>query len=123
VQLNVSAPFHSHFMDSIVDPFNKALLSIQAKWDAEKAIAVTSNYSGQLHTGTVENIIDNLIHQLNHAVRWVDNMKILSSHADAIFEVGPGRPLKDFFRTLDVSCSSITTLSSAERLLDMNQAD
>jgi [acyl-carrier-protein] S-malonyltransferase len=120
VQLNVSAPFHSRFMDSIVEPFQEALLSIQTVWDAEKAITVTSNYSGKMHSGTVESIVDNLIHQLNHAVRWVDNMRSLSAPADIIYEVGPGRPLRDFFRTLDIFCTPITNLSSAERLLEIN---
>jgi [acyl-carrier-protein] S-malonyltransferase len=66
VPLNVSAPFHSHFMDSILEPFEKALLSIQTTWDAEKAATVTSNYSGKTHSGNVETIVSNLIHQLNH---------------------------------------------------------
>ena len=44
-------------------------------------------------------------------------MKALSACAGQIYEIGPGRPLRDFFRTLDVTCQSITTLSAAERIL------
>jgi len=122
VPLNVSAPFHSHFMDTIVDSFQEILLSIAKDWDAEKATAVTSNYSGRFHAGTQESVVNNLVLQLNHAVQWVDNMKNLTARADKIFEVGPGRPLRDFFRTIDVFCSSIINLSSAERLLAMNDS-
>ncbi len=122
VQLNVSAPFHSRFMDSIVDPFKKTLLSINEGWMAEKATAVTSNFTGKFHSGHTEDVVNNLVLQLNHAVQWVDNMKNLSSRADKIYEIGPGRPLRDFFRTIDVFCTSITTLSSAERLLGVNKS-
>lgn len=116
VPLNVSAPFHSRFMEPIIEPFKKALLSINEGWDVEKATAVTSNFTGKFHSGRAEDVVDNLVLQLNHAVQWVDNMKNLASMADKIYEVGPSRPLRDFFRTIDIICSSVTTLSSAERL-------
>jgi [acyl-carrier-protein] S-malonyltransferase len=116
VPLNVSAPFHSRFMEPIVEPFKKALLSINEAWDAGRATAVTSNFTGRFHSGRAEDVVDNLVFQLNHAVQWVDNMKNLALRADKIYEVGPSRPLRDFFRTIDIICSSITTLSSAERL-------
>lgn len=120
VPLNVSAPFHSRFMDSIVEPFKKALLSMNEGWDTKKATAVTSNFTGRFHSGHAEDVATNLIFQLNHAVKWVDNMKNLASRANKIYEVGPGRPLRDFFRTIDIFCSSVTTLSSAERLMGGN---
>jgi len=120
VPLNVSAPFHSHFMDTLVDPFKETLLSIAKGWDADKATVVTSNYSGRFHSETTESVVTNLVFQLNHAVQWVNNMRTLAAKANKIFEVGPGRPLRDFFRTIDVFCSSIMNLSSAERLLEMN---
>jgi [acyl-carrier-protein] S-malonyltransferase/trans-AT polyketide synthase/acyltransferase/oxidoreductase domain-containing protein len=62
-----------------------------------------------------EDLICNLVSQLNNSVLWVDNMKTLASRADAIYEIGPGRPLRDFFKTISVSCTSITTFSTAER--------
>jgi len=47
-------------------------------------------------------------------------MKALAERAETIYEIGPGRPLRDFFRTLDLACQSVTTLSSAERLFRAN---
>jgi [acyl-carrier-protein] S-malonyltransferase len=117
VPLNVSAPFHSRFMDSITEVFKKALLSSVENWNVEKATVVTSNFSGRFHSGDADSVVTNLVFQLNHAVQWVDNMRNIVSRADKIYEVGPGRPLRDFFRTIDVFCSSVTNLSSAERLL------
>jgi len=98
ILLNVSAPFHSRFMTTIVE-----------------SITVTSNYRGGFHSGLYEDLINNLVSQLNHSVLWVDNMKNIASQSGTIYEVGPGRPLRDFFKTINVGCTSITTLSMAER--------
>ena len=115
VPLNVSAPFHSRFMDTIVDKFEDTLRAAEKGIHAEKSVVVTSNYTGRFHTGDHDDLIRNLVFQLNHPVQWVENMKQLSARADAVYEVGPGRPLRDFFKTIGVTCSSVTTLSTAER--------
>ncbi len=115
IPLNVSAPFHSRFMSTIVEPFGDTLRTVGKKIDHEKSITVTSNFRGGFHSGLYEDLINNLVSQLNHSVLWVDNMKSLAARASAIYEVGPGRPLRDFFKTINVSCTSITTLSMAER--------
>jgi len=115
ILLNVSAPFHSRFMSTIVEPFGDTLRTVGKKIDHERSITVTSNFRGGFHSGLYEDLINNLVSQLNHSVVWVDNMKSLASRASAIYEVGPGRPLRDFFKTINVSCTSITTLSMAER--------
>lgn len=116
IPLNVSAPFHSRFMSTIVEPFGDTLRAVGKGIDHEKSTAVTSNFRGGFHSGLYEDLIYNLVSQLNHSVLWVDNMKSLFSRASTIYEVGPGRPLRDFFKTINVNCSSITTLSAAERL-------
>jgi len=120
VPLNVSAPFHSRFMSTIVEQFGETLRALGKGIDHGKSTAVTSNYRGGFHSGLYEDLIKNLMSQLNNAVRWVDNMKNLSFRAEEIYEVGPGRPLRDFFKTINVTCSSMTTLSSAEKLLRKN---
>ena len=115
ILLNVSAPFHSRFMTTIVEPFGDTLRTIGKGIDQEKSITVTSNYRGGFHSGLYEDLINNLVSQLNHSVLWVDNMKNIASRSSTIYEVGPGRPLRDFFKTINVGCTSITTLSMAER--------
>lgn len=119
VPLTVSAPFHSHFMDSIVEPFEIALRATCNQWEAQKATTVTSNFTGGFHSGKSEDLVKNLMFQLNHAVKWVDNMKNISVLSDVIYEMGPGRPLRDFFKTINVLCTSITTLTAAERLFQV----
>jgi [acyl-carrier-protein] S-malonyltransferase/trans-AT polyketide synthase/acyltransferase/oxidoreductase domain-containing protein len=115
IPLNVSAPFHSRFMSTIVEPFENILRMIGQGIDHDKSITVTSNFRGGFHSGLYEDLIYNLVSQLNHSVLWVNNMKSLASQADTIYEVGPGRPLRDFFKTINVTCTSITTLATAEK--------
>jgi len=115
VLLNVSAPFHSRFMSTIVGPFGEILRAVGKGIVEDKSVTVTSNFRGIFHSGLYEDLIYNLVSQLNHPVLWVDNMRALASQAEAIYEVGPGRPLRDFFRTINIACSSITTLATAEK--------
>ncbi|HUH66796.1 MAG TPA: ACP S-malonyltransferase [Syntrophales bacterium] len=115
VMLNVSAPFHSRFMGTIVGTFGEILRAIGKGIDEKKSAAVTSNFRGIFHSGLYEDLVYNLISQLNHPVLWMDNMKALASQARTICEIGPSRPLRDFFKTINVGCTSITTLSAAEK--------
>jgi [acyl-carrier-protein] S-malonyltransferase/trans-AT polyketide synthase/acyltransferase/oxidoreductase domain-containing protein len=115
VPLNVSAPFHSRFMKPIEESFADALRNLGKNIVPGNAPKVTSNFSGQFHSDSTEDIMQCLVFQLSKTVRWIDNMKCIAAKADMIYEIGPGRPLRDFFKTIDVSCTSITTLAAAER--------
>jgi [acyl-carrier-protein] S-malonyltransferase/trans-AT polyketide synthase/acyltransferase/oxidoreductase domain-containing protein len=102
-------------MSTIVEPFENILRMIGQGIYHDKSITVTSNFRGGFHSGLYEDLINNLVSQLNHSVLWEDNMKALASQADTIYEVGPGRPLRDFFKTINITCTSITTLATAEK--------
>jgi [acyl-carrier-protein] S-malonyltransferase len=115
VPLNVSAPFHSRFMEPIGARFADTLHEHGNNLLAAHAVQVTSNFTGQFHSDSPEAIMFNLVSQLSNTVRWVDNMKCLATKTDMIYEVGPSRPLRDFFKTVDISCASITSLTTAER--------
>jgi len=116
VTLRVSAPFHSRFMSPIEEPFEQVLRSSLPSWQPQNADKVTSNYTGNYHIPANDAILNSLVLQLSHSVRWIDNMRTLASSTKSVIEVGPGRPLRDFFKTIGITCSSITTLSAAERL-------
>jgi len=116
VPLNVSAPFHSRFMRPIEEPFEEAFRTYGRGLNPEEGEKVTSNYKGGFHSAHYEEILRSMVSQLSNTVQWKENMKTLALRADAIYEVGPGRPLREFFRTINVTCSSVTTLSAAERL-------
>ena len=115
VRLNVSAPFHSRLMGPILSTFSRVLGDLNGKLDPVAAGRVTSNYWGSFHAGNGEEVRKALILQINHSVLWRRNMTALAEKTGTILEIGPGRPLKYFFRTIDVECRSITTLASAER--------
>lgn len=115
VQLNVSAPFHSRFMNAVKDKFHDVLSAISSRLNAGQAVRVTSNYTGLFHAATTSSVIEALVSQLSGSVKWRDNMFALVEKSQTIYEIGPNRPLKNFFRSLDVNCKSITTFSSAAK--------
>ncbi len=115
VALNVSAPFHSRFMMTIKDAFRDVLNSVSSRFNPDNAGRVTSNVTGRFHTGSTETIIDVLVAQISQSVNWRENMQVLSEKAMTIYEIGPNRPLKNFFKSIGVTCRSITTLSAARR--------
>lgn len=115
VPLNVSAPFHSRFMNTIRDRFTDVLNSFSAKLNPENAARVTSNFTGGFHSNNTANIIEQLVAQISNSVKWRDNMQALVEKAELIYEIGPNRPLRTFFKSIGITCQSITTLSAAKR--------
>lgn len=115
VPLNVSAPFHSRFMNAVKEAFREVLNAISSKLNSKKAACVTSNYTGMFHCAASERIIEALVAQLSGSVKWRDNMQALAEKSHNIYEIGPNRPLKNFFRSIDIKCKSITSLSAAKR--------
>jgi [acyl-carrier-protein] S-malonyltransferase len=121
VTLNVSAPFHSRFMQTIEEPFAQTLREVGKHMTTMTGTKVTSNFTGGFHSDNREAIICCLVSQLSNTVRWIDNMKCIAAQTDIVYEIGPGRPLRDFFKTVGITCSSITNLPSAERIFrDVN---
>lgn len=116
VPLNVSAPFHSRFMSRIEDPFEDTLATARRNLKPEEAARVTSNFTGSFHSDNVDEIESRLVAQLSSTVKWKDNMHALAACADVIYEIGPNRPLREFFRTIGVQCSSVTTFAGAARI-------
>ncbi len=122
VPLTVSAPFHSRHMAQVEAEFRKVLQAVRGDFDAAKATRVTSNFTGQFHTGRLDDLVDGLTRQISAPVLWRDDMVTLAGQASAVFEVGPGRPLAGFFKTQfsdrtdkAVTVASILDLRSAQR--------
>jgi [acyl-carrier-protein] S-malonyltransferase len=113
VALNVSAPFHSRYMAVIEKPFRETLDEFGGGMKSESAETVTSNFTGGFHENNVAGIQNNLIAQLSHTVQWRGNMEQLAARTDVVYEIGPGRPLREFFKTIGVACSSVTTFTAA----------
>jgi [acyl-carrier-protein] S-malonyltransferase len=118
IQLNVSAPFHSRFMKKIEEPFLNTLKEVGGNLNPQNALKVTSNFTGSFHKNDVASIRGNLVSQLSNTVNWRENMLCLAGVSKDVFEIGPGRPLRDFFKSIGVTCQSITGLTAAEKVFD-----
>lgn len=116
VPLNVSAPFHSRFMAGIKDTFREVLQKVAERLNPEKARQVTSNFTGGFHESGSAGLIEELVAQISHSVRWRENMQALAGKATSIYEIGPNRPLRNFFTSMGVACQSVTSLSAAGRV-------
>jgi [acyl-carrier-protein] S-malonyltransferase/trans-AT polyketide synthase/acyltransferase/oxidoreductase domain-containing protein len=117
VPLNVSAPFHSRFMRPVETFFEGVLRDAEKNFNAHNARHVTSNFTGEFHSDRLQGIISSLVKQVSGVVRWKDNMRRLTAKTNVVYEVGPGRPLREFFKSMNADCLSITSLKSAERIL------
>ena len=115
VPLEVSAPFHSPLMAPIEPAFAAVLAS--ARWDTTNAPRVTSNLTGGFHDRDLAALRQRLVRQISGTVRWRNNMLALTDRPTRVLEIGPGRPLRGFFKAIGVSVESITDVRSAERVL------
>ncbi len=116
IRLNVSAPFHSILMKTIEGRFADTLEKFGNHLNPANASRVTSNFTGGFHPGDVTEVKSNLVNQISHTVNWRKNMQTLAEQTQDIYEIGPGRPLRDFFKTIGVTCQSITGLNAAEKI-------
>ena len=116
IRLNVSAPFHSCLMKTIEKRFADTLEKFGSNLNPQNAHKVTSNFTGGFHSDDILGIREKLVNQLSNTVHWCENMQNLAAKAEIIYEIGPGRPLRDFFKTIGVTCQSITGVVAAEKI-------
>ena len=115
IHLNVSAPFHSRLMKSIENRFADTLEKVGKNLNPQNASKVTSNFTGGFHSEDISGIREKLVNQISNTVQWRENMQSLAAKAEEIYEIGPARPLREFFKTIGVTCQSITGLAAAEK--------
>ena len=115
VPLNVSAPFHSRLMRGIEPDFRAELEAAGPTFNLAPATAVTSNLTGAFHTADLGALIDALTKQISGAVDWISNMRVLAASSKHIYEVGPNRPLRGFFKTLGRDVTAILTVKAVEK--------
>lgn len=113
VPLNVSAPFHSRLMRAIEPAFRAELEAVADELDFSRAAAVTSNFTGGFHVPERAAVLDALTRQISGTVEFIANMRALAARADRIVEVGPGRPLRGFFKHMGRDVMSIVSVRNA----------
>ncbi len=90
INLNVSAAFHSTYMNEAQQELNKEIETTNFK---DNAIKIISNYDGKVYTKS--NLIkDNLKKQMANKVNWTQSIKNLEYIGEnKILEIGPGKVL------------------------------
>ncbi|MBI3767547.1 MAG: ACP S-malonyltransferase [Deltaproteobacteria bacterium] len=121
VDLDVSAPFHSPLMTPI-EPTFAAILERSDGWVAARAGVVTSNLTGDFHTPDLATLRRRLVRQISGTVRWRSNMSVLTRQTTQVIEIGPGRPLRGFFKAIGVPALAITDVRAVERLAERRAA-
>lgn len=113
IDIPVSAPFHSREMKIIENEFKTFINSFDFNYD--NVDSVYSNKTGVLHDRV--NFINNLVSQISNSVLWIDNMNNICLNSDEIIEIGPGKPLSGFFKSLNINTTSIMIVRQAETFL------
>jgi [acyl-carrier-protein] S-malonyltransferase len=116
VDLPVSAPFHSPLMAGIAPAFESLLDSARSVLEPAAAVDVTCNYTGAFHDADADAIVDRLVRQIAGTVRWRDNMAAIARRGGRVIEIGPGRPLRGFLKTVGIDAATITDVRSATRV-------
>lgn len=98
VILNVSGPFHSPLLKEASEKLGEVLNKIEFNSLGNKK--VLSNVTGSYHKdGEIKNL---LIRQMYSPVRWRSTIEsLINSEYDTFIEVGPGRVLSGFMRSID----------------------
>lgn len=116
VVLEVSAAFHSRYIEPIAAEFTAFLQRYKQDFSVANLPKVMSNYSGKFYQADVNQLIKYLTKQLYSSVQWQQNMEVLCQQTDSIIEIGPSRPLKGFFQAMGVTIAAITNVKTMQRV-------
>ena len=97
IPLNVSAPFHSSFMETAKENLASYLEKVKIN---TPRIPISCNVTAD-YIITKEEVRSALIKQMTHPVKWVDSiMKMNSEGINCFIEVGPGKVLRGLIRQI-----------------------
>lgn len=118
VELSVSAPFHSKFLQPVGEVLREFLRSIQVR---TPKIPVISNVTAEFFPDDPERIKELLIVQAFSPVKWEQTIrKMLSIGVDRFVEVGPGKVLNSFVKKIDrdaqVSSTDVENLAQLREI-------
>ncbi|BCD97038.1 ACP S-malonyltransferase [Marinagarivorans cellulosilyticus] len=104
VPLNVSAPFHSRYMEPVVQQFSAYLDQFEF---SEPKIRVLSNVTARPYSSASE-VKALLSRQISNPVRWTESVQVLMGFGDFEFsEIGPGDVLTKLVGSIKDKCGPI----------------
>ncbi|HDP77047.1 MAG TPA: [acyl-carrier-protein] S-malonyltransferase [Mesotoga infera] len=111
VELSVSAPFHSRFLQPVGEVLREFLDGVKV---SPPKIPVVSNVTGDLFPEDPHEIKELLISQTYSPVRWDQSIRrMIQLGTDKFIEVGPGKVLSGFMKKIDRSITVNTTDSES----------
>lgn len=116
IALNVSAPFHSYLMKSILSPFEAELRKIKI---SKLNIPYLANIDANVYENS-DQVFNNLLKQIPGSVLWTQTIKELTKlGVDRAIEVGPGKVLSKLCSNIEGSfeCLSMDSLESISNIL------
>lgn len=97
IPLNVSAPFHSSFMETAKENLASYLEKVKIN---NPKIPISCNVTAD-YIINKEEVRSALIKQMTHPVKWVDSiLKMNSEGINCFIEVGPGKVLRGLIRQI-----------------------
>lgn len=97
IPLNVSAPFHSSFMETAKENLASYLEKVKIN---NPKIPISCNVTAD-YIINKEEVRSALIKQMTHPVKWVDSIiKMKSEGINCFIEVGPGKVLKGLIKQI-----------------------
>ena len=113
VPLTVSSAFHSRWMEPVEKTFLEFLQPFKAAINVTNLPQVASNYLGGFYPADKDQLVSALSKQISGSVKWRSNMDLLKS--SQILELGPNRPLRGFFKSIDIDITSVINVKSATK--------
>ncbi|MBF0397289.1 MAG: ACP S-malonyltransferase [Desulfobacterales bacterium] len=96
IPLKVSGAFHSRYMKPAKEEFEKFILEFSF---AELKIPIIANATARRYRQS--DIVQNLVNQITHSVRWTETVQYLIGKGEVEFEeVGPGKVLTNLINKI-----------------------
>ena len=96
--LSVSAPFHSSLMRPIAEEFTGVLKGLEIR---DPRVPFIANRDAEPKR-TAADVIQSLIEQLDHPVRWVEVIEyLIGDGVKSFIELGPGKVLSGLIKRID----------------------
>ena len=119
IELNVSGPFHSKFLETAGEKMSVELEKINL---TELKIPYVTNVTGE-YVSDISKTKELLVKQISSPVKWEQSVRnMINNGVDTFVEIGPGKTLAGFIRKIDrnVKCINISTVDDLDKLKEIS---